>query len=279
MSIRVILSDDPASVLSDSRSFLAAEPVLHNMILTLLHTRVAHPEPGRYWVAADDNNIVGLVFHSPLDMAANLAVIARPETITVMVDAMAEAGIALPGVNGEAATAARFAGHWTDRCKAAAIRFPGSSIYEVSTVNDKPAVIGQLPNAVSKDRDLVVDWTRRFEDEIGGHISDPEAFVDRWLTAQQVWIWDAGEPAYPWPLNRETVEGVVRLAGVPTHTSLIGEGRGYCSEACVNDLSRRIRSQGYRCILYTDLGNPTSNSIYRRIGYRAVAECLRYRFE
>jgi uncharacterized protein len=33
-----------------------------------------------------------------------------------------------------------------------------------------------------------------------------------------------------------------------------------------------------RCILYTDLGNPTSNSIYRRIGYRAVAECLRYRF-
>ena len=34
----------------------------------------------------------------------------------------------------------------------------------------------------------------------------------------------------------------------------------------------------HRFNLYTDLGNPTSNSVYRRIGYRAVAEGLRYRF-
>jgi uncharacterized protein len=36
---------------------------------------------------------------------------------------------------------------------------------------------------------------------------------------------------------------------------------------------------GLRCALYTDLGNPTSNSIYRRIGYRALAEVVRYRFQ
>ena len=48
---------------------------------------------------------------------------------------------------------------------------------------------------------------------------------------------------------------------------------------CVHALSSRLRDAGYRCILYTDLANPTSNSIYRRIGYRAVAEALRYRFE
>jgi predicted GNAT family acetyltransferase len=40
-----------------------------------------------------------------------------------------------------------------------------------------------------------------------------------------------------------------------------------------------MRNEGYRCILYTDLGNPISNSVYRRIGYNAVAEALRYRFE
>jgi predicted GNAT family acetyltransferase len=31
-------------------------------------------------------------------------------------------------------------------------------------------------------------------------------------------------------------------------------------------------------MLYTALSNPTSNSIYRQIGYRSVAEGLRYRF-
>jgi predicted GNAT family acetyltransferase len=32
-------------------------------------------------------------------------------------------------------------------------------------------------------------------------------------------------------------------------------------------------------MLYTDLANAVSNSIYRRLGYRAVAEVLRYRFD
>jgi predicted GNAT family acetyltransferase len=43
-------------------------------------------------------------------------------------------------------------------------------------------------------------------------------------------------------------------------------------------VSAGVLAAGRRCILYTDLGNPTSNSVYRRIGYRAVVECLRYRF-
>jgi predicted GNAT family acetyltransferase len=32
------------------------------------------------------------------------------------------------------------------------------------------------------------------------------------------------------------------------------------------------------CILYTQLGNPTSNAIYRAIGYEPVVEVVRYRF-
>jgi predicted GNAT family acetyltransferase len=74
----------------------------------------------------------------------------------------------------------------------------------------------------------------------------------------------------------EPVAGVVRVSGV--YTPPEQRKRGYAA-ACVNALSNYFRGAGYRCILYTDLGNPTSNSIYQRIGYRAVAEALRYRFE
>ena len=76
--------------------------------------------------------------------------------------------------------------------------------------------------------------------------------------------------------GRSAVEGVVRVAGVYTPPGQ--RGRGY-AEACVHALSQHLRDSGYRAALYTDLANPTSNSIYRRIGYRAVAEVLRYRFE
>jgi predicted GNAT family acetyltransferase len=43
-------------------------------------------------------------------------------------------------------------------------------------------------------------------------------------------------------------------------------------------MSRVLVGRDLRCVLYTDLANPTSNSIYRRIGYEAAAEILGYRF-
>ena len=75
--------------------------------------------------------------------------------------------------------------------------------------------------------------------------------------------------------NSEPVEGVVRIQAV--YTPPEKRNRGYAG-ACVADLSKRMLEERYRCILYTDLGNPTSNSVYRRVGYRAVAEALRYHF-
>jgi hypothetical protein len=121
MAVEVVFGEDPGWVLSEAGVFLASDPVRHNLILTLLHTRVAYPEPGRYWVARDGGAVVGVAFQSPLDFFASLT-----------------------------------------------------------------------------------------------------------------------------PMRAEAVAGLVEA--------------------------------GHRCILYTDLGNPTSNSVYRRVGYRAVAEGLRYRF-
>lgn len=51
-----------------------------------------------------------------------------------------------------------------------------------------------------------------------------------------------------------------------------------CASPCGAAVSARALAEGRRCILYADLGNPTSNGIYRSIGYRAVVEALRYRF-
>ena len=49
-------------------------------------------------------------------------------------------------------------------------------------------------------------------------------------------------------------------------------GHGYAS-ACVADLTSLLLAGGNAyCCLYTDLGNPTSNAIYQRIGYRPVCD-------
>jgi hypothetical protein len=49
---------------------------------------------------------------------------------------------------------------------------------------------------------------------------------------------------------------------------------------CVAALTQRTVDSGKKfCCLYTDLTNPTSNSIYRKIGYRPVCDVQDWIFE
>ena len=127
MELKVLFSEDPAFVLSKAGLFLSSQPVHHNLILSTLLARVAHAEHGRYWMAIQRDDIVGVVLQSPLTFPATLTPM-EPPVATAMADAIAEAGIALPGVNGEAATAATFAGQWSERTKSAAIPFEGAML-------------------------------------------------------------------------------------------------------------------------------------------------------
>jgi ribosomal protein S18 acetylase RimI-like enzyme len=275
MELNVLFSEDPAFVLEKADEFLSSEPVLHNLILSILHARVAQGEPGRYWIAFHGEKAVGLVLQSPLEFPATLTPM-EPPAVLAVVDAIAEAGVELPGVNGDAATAARFAGQWSERCKSAATPFQGTRLYELLELGEIPRIDGQLRQAGSSDRSLMIQWTRAFQEEIGESANGTELRVDRGLAAGQLWLCDQNGETTSMAVGREPVRGVVRLAGV--YTPPEKRKRGY-AEACVYALSKHLRDRGYRCVLYTDLANPTSNSIYRRIGYRAVAEALRYRFE
>jgi predicted GNAT family acetyltransferase len=149
-------------------------------------------------------------------------------------------------------------------------------LYELLELGEVPRTEGQLRQAGPSDRSLMIQWTRAFQNEIGESANDTELRVDRGLTAGQLWVWDQDGETTSMAVSRELVKGVVRLSGV--YTPPEKRKHGYAA-ACVYALSKHLRAGDHRCILYTDLGNPTSNSIYRRIGYKAVAEALRYRFD
>jgi GNAT superfamily N-acetyltransferase len=275
MELTVLFSEDPTVVIRRADKFLSSEPVLHNLILSILHSRVAEGDPGRYWIALQGEETVGVVVQSPLEYPAILTPMG-PLAVMALVDAIAKAGVTLPGVNGDAATAANFAGQWGERCKSAAAPFQGTRLYEFLGAAEVPRTEGHLRQAGPRDRSLMVLWTRAFQDEIGESANDTELRVDRALAAGQIWLWDQNGETTSMAVSREPAEGVVRLSGV--YTPREKRKHGYAA-ACVHALSEHLRGHGHRCILYTDLGNPTSNSIYRRIGYKAVAEALRYRFD
>jgi predicted GNAT family acetyltransferase len=65
----------------------------------------------------------------------------------------------------------------------------------------------------------------------------------------------------------------------PVYTPPEYRKKGYAS-ACVATLSQQLLNQGYQaCYLYTDLANPTSNHIYKTIGYQPVCDWNIYQFK
>ena len=267
----VLFTDRPDAALEAAHELLVSQPVIHNLVLSLLQARARHFQPGRYWVAAQDGRPRGVVFQSPEHFHATITPMAD-DVVDAMVGAVVESGVLLPGVSGEAGTAARFAGQWTERHTAAATPSDGRRIYELIRLVQPSDVPGHLRQAGVDDRDLVVAWMHGFDADTGEH-SDAEAMAGR-IAAGHFWLWEDDRPR-SMAAHTEPAEGVVRIQAV--YTPPEHRNRGY-SGACVAGLSARLLDRDLRCMLYTDLGNPVSNSLYRRLGYEAVAEGLRYRF-
>jgi len=274
MAIDVHKLSDPDEVLQVAKAFLVAQPVHHNVILTLLYGRRRRPEPGRYWVVFEDGAPVGVAFQSPLDFEATITPMSVPAA-QALAAVMSGEDPALPGVNGEAASAASLAGQWTELTKRPALPWQGQRLYEARQVTKPAGVAGQLRPARPPDRDLLVDWLQAFHDEATpGQPGQPAAIVDARLPAGHMWIWEDDGPRSMTTLAPATA-GVVRVQAVytpPEHRS-----HGYAG-GLVAGLSARVLEQGEVPALYADLGNSISNSVYRRIGYDCVAEILRYRF-
>lgn len=272
--MEVRFTDDPAAVLACAQTFLEARPVDHNVMLTLLNARVAAPIEGRYWSVHDGSEVVGVVFQSPVTFSPTLTPMPR-EAVAAVVDTIASSGVDLPGVIGDAETAARFAGRWTDSRRAAARPIMGQRLYELTDLTEPTGVAGHLRIATEDDVPLLVEWMHGFNEDAGERGQDPALMVPVRVAAGQFHVWaDDGEPVSTAAVTAP-MAGVTRVQAV--YTPPARRGRGYAG-ATVGALSRRQLDEGLRCILYTDLGNPTSNSVYRRLGYRAVAELLRYEF-
>jgi predicted GNAT family acetyltransferase len=268
-------TDDPAEVLDRAGAFLATDPVRHNVILTLLHSRVGSTTPGRYWTVETGRAVTGVVFQSPLSFVATVTPMPGPE-VEAVVDAIVEQGVRLPGVNGVAATAARFAGQWTERTKSSATPSQGQRIYEVSRVEPTRAPAGECRPAGEADRELLIGWFDEFGEEAtpNNPPSDSAKVVDHRLGLGQLFVWDDGRPVAMTGISAP-VAGGARVG--PVYTPKPDRNRGYAS-ALVGRVSADALAGGQRCMLYTDLGNPVSNSVYRALGYRAVDEVLVYRF-
>jgi hypothetical protein len=269
MAWRVTEFDDAAVASVQAHEFLVAFPTQHNVLLTLLDQCREQAVGARFWIVVDDGTVAGFAAQTSPELRVGLARMSD-DAIHALADAIAAP---VPGVVGAAADAATFAGHFAEGHDVPVAPFEAQRLYELLRLETVAAAAGRLRLAVASDTPVLVEWTHAFATETrtsAGNVSD---IVDA-VGAERLWVWDDHGPVAMAGASKPAA-GVGRVQRVYTPPSR--RGAGYAT-ACVEHLSRTLTGRGLRCVLFTQLANPTSNAIYRRIGYRPVCEVLSYNF-
>lgn len=150
-------------------------------------------------------------------------------------------------------------------------------LFRLDDLTDPVGVGGSHRVADAGDRALVREWVRAFiaEADTGSH-EDTDAFADRVVDAGECSLWlDAGGTPVSLAARRAPVFGSARVG--PVYTPPEVRGRGYGS-AVTATATRAVLDEGAIPVLFTDLGNPTSNKIYQLLGYRPVEDRVTVRF-
>ncbi len=267
---------DAAEAWSATRTFLEADPVLANVPITVLGERIGHDEPGDYWWVTDRDVVVAFASLSPPARGAYV-VGARRAALEALAVAVAQAGAQPPMVTGEAAAASAFASTWAERRRTPVHPTEAQGIYTLDRlVPPARTPTGFCRPATAEDVPTLSRWFDDMATEVGTPVNPRRSSaVARSVEAGGWHIWDDDGPVSVAHQHPAT-SGFARIG--PVYTPPDERGHGY-GTAVTASASAGIEATGAQAMLFTQLTNPTSNAIYRALGYRQVADVLIYELD
>ena len=152
-------------------------------------------------------------------------------------------------------------------------------VYEAGAIA-LPIVKGTYRVATLADLNLAYQWSIDFQSFVDGVAPrfdkrDRDAMRAR-ITGDGLWFWCVSGVPVAMAGHAAPVEvpsGTVTRIG-PVYTPDEHRGNGYAA-AITSVLTAALVRRGSRVMLYADAANPTSNGVYRRIGFQAIDEVVR----
>jgi predicted GNAT family acetyltransferase len=277
--MRVARFSDAVSFLALTQGWLMQAELENNVILSLAGAiadgSLVTKEPTYLAAAFDGEAIVACALRTT---PRKLVVSSGPEAAirALVADAHAVAAT-LPAVMGPEPAVGWFASAWCAlaQCRAqVGTRHRNHVIYTVA--QDLAMAPGALRNVAAPERSRALEWAQAFGDEaMAGEKMDRDEVVDRYMLSNRLFFWDDGGPVAMLAVGGRTQNGArVSLVYTPHER----RGRGYATSAVATLTARLLAAGDRHCCIYTDLANPVSNSIYRRVGYRPVCDICDYVF-
>jgi len=283
MTINVEPHRDGDAFLSKAQAYLEANEAANNLMLGLafrLRDRPEHFESSPYLVTAERET--KLVAAGVMTPPRHFLIYSDGQAPDQVFDLIAQTMVAgqetVPGVLGPSAAAKQFADAW-GRLSGQSYK-PGmrQRIYQLRQVIEPEArPPGRLRRATGADMALATQWVFAFGvDAFGqGNMAESRVLAQRKIEDGDLYLWVDGVPVSMAAKTRPTSTGIcLNLVYTPPEL----RQRGYAT-VCVASLSQHLLEAGRQfCCLFTDLANPTSNSIYQKIGYTPVCDFNEYLF-
>ncbi|MEV6579543.1 GNAT family N-acetyltransferase [Streptomyces sp. NPDC051582] len=253
---------------------VAAEPVSNTTLLTVLDAlerrgpdAYGSAEPLFGWWTGAGGGVAGAVLRTP---PYPLLIGALPERAVRELGAALTTEPLLAGVgvlNARRRDAEALAAAWG---RASAVTAENRLYRLAGLLAPAPAPAGRARTATDADLPLLLDWTGAFKRETGQPGGPSEAGLRDRLSYGGMLLWeDAARPVAMAGFFR--VIGPVSRVG-PVYTPPGLRGRGYAAGVTHAVSEAAYAAGASEVLLFTDLANPTSNRLYRRLGYVPVED-------
>ncbi|MBA2175167.1 GNAT family N-acetyltransferase [Halobacillus locisalis] len=263
-------TQDVQSCKEEVESLLVKREAENNLPLGLLKNfpDSKSEQPPSLIYIKDHGRIVSMAMRTPphLWILPSISTTSQ-ETIERLVHFIVENNLELPGVLGEQQAVQWFIDACEQAGKFSAQLHMRQGIYRLDELRPIDLQSGELIVADQSHLSLAKQWFRQYAIELDEPMMKEQAeqTAESMISDQKMHLWVVdGEPVSMVNQARVTPNGVT-INGVYTPDHF--KKKGYATQATYH-LSKKLLNSGYQfCSLYTDLDNPTSNSIYKRIGY------------
>jgi hypothetical protein len=286
--MRIKKYEDIDEFLLDSEEILLRDKVKFNYILSSLFRVKQNPTrfPLRhFWTVFDAEKPAGFVWQV---MPVMLNLEGSPENcLPEIFDCLLKGGTtAFSVLRGMVEPVEHAAIIWKEKMGATPVNKKFMRSFELLEVHFPMVCDGLMRLATRDDEAIVAAWEHEFKLSTRTNITNENEAKEREISITNSKLAIARASRFLWCVNGKpccvaNVEGDSsfgsRIAGVYTPPEL--RGRGYASNLVAHASQHMLNQNKGPCCLNTDLSNPTSNSIYQRIGYRPVCDEAAYFYE
>lgn len=195
-------------------------------------------------------------------------------------EALHERGAELPGVVGPRPMARAFADAWSALRSGTFREAMGQKLYQLSTLIPPRSSAGECMAATSEDRELLLNWMVAMAAESLPErfpLSYWEAYIDSVITNGSAFLRKVNGVPVSMAFATRPTRNTQTVNMVYSPPEFRRQGHASAVTAFV---SQWIQDSGKRwAVLYTDVTNPTSNSIYHKLGYQEIADSVHYSFQ